>query len=208
MNDELRILPKFTITHKGIDDYPSCEGIFDRNIHICDGFIGYLINEENLCIRGRFYKYEEGTKQAIFRPTIEQQNSIINNGSIYYFLDGYWGEKVELVLSKNKEWIRQEFSKKDGYEFEFNGMKMMSKDRKKPGSATSGEGKVRKGGWDHEHCEICVATISEDMNLFVYVSNDGKWVCDKCYQIYVQPIKLGFITNLSVSQIIGEELLE
>jgi hypothetical protein len=205
MNPELRILPRFTITKTRVDDSPFCEGIFDRNIHICEGFIGYLVNEENLCIQGRFYKYEEGTKHAEFRPTDEMYKTKINTGIIYYFLDGYWGEKVELILSKNKEWKRQEFSKKDGYEFEFMGMKMISKDKNKPGSATSGDGKLKKDGWNHEHCEICETTISEYTNIFGYVSNDGKWVCEKCYQIYIKPIKIGFININSVSQIIGED---
>jgi hypothetical protein len=205
MNPELQILPRFTVAKTRFDDFPFYEGIFDRNIHICEGFIGYLVNEENFCLQGRFYKYEDGTKKAIFRPTNERPINNIIIGNIYYFLDGYWGEKVELVLSKKKEWSRQEFIKKDGYEFEFKGMKMISKDREKPEIATGGEGKVRKGGWNHEHCEICEATISEKIKIFGYMSNDGKWVCEKCYQIYVNPRKLGFITNKSLSQIIGED---
>ena len=111
-----------------------------------------------------------------------------------------------MIFSKNKEWDRQKFSKKDGYEFDFLGKKMISKDKKKPGFATGGDGNVQEGGWNHEHCEICEATISEYVNIFGYVSNDGKWVCEKCYQIFIKPINISFINNKSVSQMIGEEI--
>jgi hypothetical protein len=47
------------------------------------------------------------------------------------------------------------------------------------------------GGWDHEHCELCGATISVGDHGFV--DADEHWVCEPCYAKYVAPHDLSFL---------------
>ena len=50
-----------------------------------------------------------------------------------------------------------------------------------------------QNGWRHEHCRVCLATIteSEDPNLGIAFTNDGRWVCTRCYVSLVVPYANG-----------------
>ncbi len=42
--------------------------------------------------------------------------------------------------------------------------------------------------WDHDHCELCTATISNDGykdELQEAYSNGTDWLCPKCYERYI-----------------------
>jgi hypothetical protein len=52
-----------------------------------------------------------------------------------------------------------------------------------------------KGRWDHDHCDICWQTISENENTTHYIGNDQHPICIDCYQNYVKPCDLSFITS-------------
>jgi hypothetical protein len=42
------------------------------------------------------------------------------------------------------------------------------------------------GGWDHEHCELCAKTISEEPeDEQVGYTNGEEWLCCSCYQEHV-----------------------
>ena len=39
-------------------------------------------------------------------------------------------------------------------------------------------------GWEHEHCQVCMFTIS-DGHMY-WVSDDGTCLCDTCYEYFVR----------------------
>jgi hypothetical protein len=45
------------------------------------------------------------------------------------------------------------------------------------------EWELREGGWDHEHCEVCWATVSEGMSYWPNVDPEVGQVnlCEACY---------------------------
>ena len=60
------------------------------------------------------------------------------------------------------------------------------------GEGQDREPEIREGGWDHEHCMLCMAEIS----LFPGAQPDGyadenedKWVCSACFERYVRPFQ-------------------
>lgn len=53
-----------------------------------------------------------------------------------------------------------------------------------------------ESGWDHEHCEICLATLGPDGQPEGYVSEGATWVCEHCYAAYVQRRSLEFIPSV------------
>ena len=48
-------------------------------------------------------------------------------------------------------------------------------------------------GWDHEHCEICMATIGNCGESTGYRNQRDEWVCRECYLNYIQKQDLSFI---------------
>ena len=60
------------------------------------------------------------------------------------------------------------------------------------------------GNWDHEHCSICWADLSEQAEKFGYADQDDCWVCESCYATHVKPKDLGFIDEIAISQIRGK----
>lgn len=86
----------------------------------------------------------------------------LSESQVVYVLDGYWGERAEIVLDATIHWNEAKFT--------------------------------AKKEWDHEHCAICWAKISESENTAYYLGADRP-VCSECYQNYIQPKSLGFVPN-------------
>ena len=45
-----------------------------------------------------------------------------------------------------------------------------------------------RGGWSHDHCEICWWTLSEggDEEHSVGYTNGGRWICSECYRHFIE----------------------
>ncbi|WP_159076361.1 hypothetical protein [Flagellimonas amoyensis] len=54
-----------------------------------------------------------------------------------------------------------------------------------------------KGGWAHDHCEICYATISEGEATSEYevegYHSEFEWICKNCFTDFIQPMDLNSI---------------
>ena len=50
---------------------------------------------------------------------------------------------------------------------------------------SSDDGTLLPRGWDHEHCALCWAKISETSGQASAYYSDGDWLCIKCYRSYV-----------------------
>jgi hypothetical protein len=142
------------------------------------GWIVYIYLDQNTIIRGRFIEVNSGTGSGAIITSNYFSRSLFNFGSTYPLLDGYWGERVKIVLDASRKWKRVKFKPRDGI-MHYN------------------DGRVEeiKGGWDHEHCKICWQTISafEDEENFGYVDQADIWLCQSCYKKYKIPKSITFV---------------
>ena len=92
------------------------------------------------------------------------------------------------MLDTTRQWHKMLFQTSDAVEFR--GEK--SRTRVRAEAAKAEEGKLIKGGWDHEHCAIQWETIDEDQPE-AYFSEPDTWVCEECFNRFVRPRSLRFI---------------
>jgi hypothetical protein len=55
---------------------------------------------------------------------------------------------------------------------------------------------VVRGGWDHEHCELCRGKIGVGGAPVGYRDNDDQWLCESCYDHYAKQHDLSFLVEL------------
>jgi hypothetical protein len=133
MTQGLQRLPKFTITQIESADSKMVSGIFDSVIRLGEGWISYLIGQEGSCIEGRFYRFDVNTKTAIFQPKEMKHIRLLGPGKIFSYLDGYWGERVALVLDTSRLWKRKLFKSQDAVEYTIDDKKI----RRRLGQSTT-----------------------------------------------------------------------
>lgn len=78
-------------------------------------------------------------------------------------------EELERLLKR--EWWREKYAARDSVWY------------------TSGGGEVvKKGGWDHEHCQLCSDPISarDPARRWGYRNEDDDWLCEACYRLYLE----------------------
>lgn len=201
----LQRLPKFTITRVESADSKMASGIFDSVIRLGEGWISYLIGQEGSCMEGRFYRFDVNTKTAIFQPKEMKHIELLGPGKIFSYLDGYWGERVALVLDTSRQWKRKLFKSQDADEYIIEDKKVRRRIGQSMIFPVEEEGRKVSEGWDHEHCAICWETISESKQPYGYADQNGEWVCESCYSNFVQPKNLGFLNEVAISQIQGEQ---
>jgi len=203
MINELRRLPKYTVTKIELTQSPCCIGFFDSKILLKDGWIGFIVTQEGSCIKGRIFNYTINTNEAEFRPANLEQIQLIVIDEIYAYLDGYWGSLVALVLNKSYQWRRQAFVAQEAMEYDSGEFKITGKVGQSPSFHTESDGRSIPRGWNHEHCYICQEEISETAQRLGYVNQNNNWVCENCFLRFIQTKRLGFLNDRAISQIIG-----
>lgn len=152
---------------------------FENPLWIGEDWITYLMPLYGTLIEGRIVSVDLAAKTCRFIPKDKLATSVLSSNTDCEYLDGYWGDRAELVFSQTGDWIRTEFFPRDCVT-----------------CYPDGSTKLNPGGWEHEHCEICWETISQhtDHQHFGYRNPNDDWVCEQCFRSYVEPKKLGFIT--------------
>lgn len=110
-------------------------------------------------------------------------------GASYQFLDGYWGQRAEVVIDEGRTWAARRFVPIDALEYFVDGHRMITPVR----DDAPASGRLIEAAWDHEHCKVCDATISVASNADAWFSSRGDWVCDRCYRAFVIRRSLDFI---------------
>ncbi len=200
---EFERLPHFRILEIQEKNPPEYPGVFDTDLRIGRG--GFLLSENAALVCGRFYGFDALRKTAVFKPQASVDTNSLEAGKLYAFLDGYWGERVALVLDRTEQWNRKEFVSVDTVEYSDGKTRISGKVGQDAPHPSFKKTRIVKDGWDHEHCEICWEKIAQYAQPYGYESNTGKWICEKCYSDYVEPQRISFIDDLAVSQILGEQ---
>lgn len=154
---------------------------------IGENWAGYLFTLDGNFIYGRFKDIDEENNSCVFILNNEEESSQITIAQKLFYLDGYYGDKAELVLNKKINWNKQTFEATDAVEVKSGILrKVTQNDLEKDNRTIS-------SGWDHEHCEICMATIGNCGEPTGYRNQRDEWVCRECYLNYIEKRDVSFI---------------
>jgi hypothetical protein len=158
-------LPQLTVTAVHAAE---CSARFEPSPWIGEGRIGCLYLRSGRFAWGRFCNVHLSQSACVFVPDDQTLLGQLMVGESYAYLEGYWGERAELVLDTARIWRASEFQ------------------------PTADDGELVPGGWDHEHCSICHQKIGWGGQPNGFVSEDD-WVCDECHSRFIIPRSLAFM---------------
>jgi hypothetical protein len=195
----LEELPTFTVNHIEPD---RAVGAVDRALWVGERHLGNLLLPEGRFVRGRYLNVDLHSLSAAFVPTMADELALLEDGHTYRRLDSYWGERAALVLDHQRQWSEQRFEPVDAVAYKRAADTLV-------GKATNQDvpegGTLIKGGWDHEHCEICWEKISPQTEPVGMFSEPDHWICCKCYEKFVVPRSLDFICVEESGQTAGKK---
>lgn len=182
----LNDFPKLTIASIGDQD---AEAVWSDPKWIGERHIVCIVMDSDTFVWGRLTNVNARNSSCAFTPDDPHDLAKLEIGRSYPQGDGYWGERAELVLNHSLVWRAREFHASDAVWFEHS----------RTMCPLSGEipagGVLVKGGWDHEHCEICSEKISQQTSPVGVFAEPGHWICDDCYQRFVLSRSLAFIVD-------------
>jgi hypothetical protein len=206
------MFPVFRVAEGGAGGQAGVVGTVTRTTHgrenwIGDEWIGFLKAGAKL-VAGRWHRRGDLWQ---FAPESQDDLDAILAQSEWEVLDGYWGERAEVVLDQTRQWDRARFRPTDAIRIQGPGgvwlRPVIRTDedpattvaRAFPAGATSDGGdtsgaEVVEAGWDHEHCTICWETLGPGGQADGFVSK-RTWVCERCYVDFVEQRSLAFIPS-------------
>jgi hypothetical protein len=104
---------------------------------------------------GRFCRVDQSEATCEFEPDDLTELLALRIGESYPYVDGYYGERAELVLDSTRIWHLSVFRPTDSVRFEGTAGIMETR----ASGHTPDGGVTVPGGWDHEHCFICQEKI-------------------------------------------------
>jgi hypothetical protein len=157
---------------------------------------GWLYVSRTDSIVGALNTLDTTNMTAVF--VASKPKTVPRIGDRFPYLEGYWNPaKIAMVLDGQGCWKRIAFQASDAIEF---------RDPKHPGSIIqrpvnendhvpdgSQSVRIREAGWDHEHCEFCMAKVGHGGSAHGYKSVEGRWLCEDCYANYVVQRDLSFL---------------
>jgi hypothetical protein len=183
-------LPHFTIT----TIHPTyCTGRFDPSPWIGNDWIAGLYLGAGRFLWGRLRDVDLVARTCSFYPDQAAEMSALSPGSSLPCMDRYWGQRAELVLDEGRRWQRTQFEPVDALRFSAQGKLLGTR---LPSGITPERDEVVPGGWDHEHCLICMKTIGAGGEPEGFFSEPDCWVCEACYMAYVVPRSLDFVSGV------------
>lgn len=167
-------LPVFSVSDVHPDS-PQLTGKVDRWHWVGEGHIVYLLLDDGLLVEGKFRNIREATKSVSFAFREPDSAPHIRAGESIRYLDGYWGERALIVLDRSLIWQELTFEPRDATRIHLDGKK-----------------EEIPGGWDHEHCAICWAKISQHEKPVFMESSEDDCVCLDCFRNHVEARSIDF----------------
>lgn len=192
VRSSFEMLPRFRV----IQEHSSAAGevlglvtatMYGHDTWVGNGWIAYLMADSKF-ILGRWHRREDLWG---FAPENSSVIQILLAEREWTILDSYWGARAELVFDMTRQWQRARFEPENAVRSNRNGAIYL----KKVDAFEPVEGEIVERGWDHEHCAICWETLGPGGQPEGYVSEGATWVCERCYDAFVQPRSLEFIPN-------------
>lgn len=206
------MFPVFRVGERAVREGTGVIGTVTRTTHgredwVGDGWIGFLKTGARM-IAGRWHRRPDDLWE--FAPNNPVHLDAVWSQREWEVLDGYWGERAQIVLDPTRAWDKARFQPTDAIRIERPAgdwlrpltdidEEPVARARAFPGGTASGtgarSGEVVEAGWDHEHCAICWETIGPGGQTEGYVSADRTWVCERCYVDFVDRRSLDFIPS-------------
>ena len=187
-------LPHLTVVSlKKEEDRILVECKLDSLKWVGDNHRTYLFFAGNL-VEGRFRKLNEPLKKVFFEPAETDSIPLIKKGQSWQYIDYYWGNMVAIVLDESLKWESKEFAASDAVVTEKRGDSVAAFRELLPEDDNEAL-EVIKGGWEHEHCDICGFTISESENPVYMATAQEDMLCLECYDNFVVKKSLDFIPD-------------
>jgi hypothetical protein len=182
------MFPAYHATDRTGRDPTGVLGTLTRTSHgredwVDDGWIGFLLSGEEL-FAGRWNRQGDLWR---FVPENPESLDRIRARSDWCVLDGYWGQRAEIVLDRSCRWSRHRFQPADAIR---HGAWVVEAT-----DAPADDEELVKDGWDHEHCAICWETIGPGGQPDGYVAESRLWLCTHCYESFVERRSLDFIPS-------------
>lgn len=155
---------------------PQLKGRVNRWHWVGEGHLAYLYLGDDQLVEGKFRNVNQPTKSVSFAFKDPDSVLEIKPGESIPYIDGYWGERALIVLDRSLDWQECTFGPRDAIKTFHNGRT-----------------EEIPGGWDHEHCAICWATISQKENQVFMKSSQDDCVCLDCFRNHVEPRSIDFI---------------
>jgi len=189
---KLSDLPQFAI--EGVEDAdtnPRLVGRLSQLKGVREGSSWLYAGDESVI--GELEQLDVASGSAVFSAPFWTADSPARPGTSLPWLDAYWqAYHVTMILDPANVWRREEFVASDAQYFEVDGHIGWQKiGQEFPEGAVPRQ--VARGGWDHEHCEICAAHIGTRGARAGYVDTMERWLCEACYNRYAQPRDLSFL---------------
>jgi len=117
-------------------------------------------------------------------------------GVVYPWLDSYWQPyHLDMILAGPEHWQRRTFTATPAHYFRQAGVTGWQ-----PAGGPLPEGAedlgVRGGAWDHEHCELCRATIGARGAPDGCVNPQDYWLCENCFDRYAARRDVSFAAEV------------
>jgi len=184
----MKKLPKFSIVAIADRD---CSGQFEPSKLIGEDWIGCLLLASERLVCGRFLSVNVAARTALFRAASRDGVASLEAGKTFPYLDGYWGERAELVLDRTRDWRKARFTAQDAVEYIRDGQRMITR----VGPGVPAGGRVVAEMWDHEHCAMCCSEIGQQRIADAWINAQAEWLCTTCYETYVVPRSLEFVNT-------------
>jgi len=103
-------LPRFTARafHDG-----GWSGWFNPSPFLGERWIGCVYTGDGRFVWGRFIGIDLPRHTVDFIPDDPDAAGLLREGGSYPYLDGYWGERPELVLDEARTWCESDFRPRD-----------------------------------------------------------------------------------------------
>jgi hypothetical protein len=190
---KLRDLPQFAIQHvRDADTDPRLVGRFSHLDGVREGR-SWLYDPREPVI-GDLEELDPGTNEAVFWAPYWTPESVAHPGVALPWISGYWqAYHVTMILDAANAWRRADFIASDAQYFNLDGHRGWQKvgEELMDGAVPT---EVVRGGWDHEHCELCRAIIGSGGAPAGYVDPEDRWLCEGCYRRYAEPRDLSFLS--------------
>jgi hypothetical protein len=186
-------LPQFTVESVAeADDAPRVTGRFShvRGVRTGRGWL-YVSAWDSVAVELEVLDSING--HAVM--TIIGWGHAIAVGDRFPWFAAYWRpHQVAMVVEPDHVWAHTEFVAASARFFLLAGVRGWQRaDAALPDGAIELE--IRPGAWDHEHCEICQATVGAGGAAAGFRDTDDRWLCENCHERYVTLRDLSFLID-------------
>jgi len=153
-----------------------------------DSFAGYLRGLERSSLNAFYELAHEHTPSTL---------EALHVGNALPWIDRYWNSCLVQKILEDTRWERFEFAASDAIAQPFDGGdgKTYTQTTRYQGGPLLPNQRIVPRGWDHEHCTLCQATISEEPGSRIgHRENEmNQILCQSCFEKYARPHDLSFL---------------